>query len=71
MYTMRMNIQTAATVVMDFLKRKGYRPAGSTTDQLTYVFSVLDYLDDMGEDYTLDDWFRDTKLNYPEDLVEV
>lgn len=71
MYTMRMEIGTAADVILNFLKSKGYRPVGTISEQTSYIFAVLDYLNNMGDEYTLDDWFRDTKQNYPEDLTEV
>lgn len=37
-----------------------------------YIFAVQDYLDGILFDeptYTIFDWFRDTKMNYPEDLA--
>lgn len=69
MVIMIMEIQTAFNVVEDFLKRKGYRPAGNRKEQINYIYSVLDYLSDV--DYSLDSWFEDTKRYYPEDLVEL
>lgn len=46
--------------------------AGYTKVTDEYIFAVQDYLDGMLFDeptYTIFDWFRDTKMNYPEDLA--
>ena len=47
------------------LGNKGYIDAAEND---TYIWSVLDYLDMMPNDYTIFDWLKDTEQNYPEDL---
>ena len=37
-------------------------------DDDAYIWSILDYLDLMPNDYTIFDWLRDTEENYPETL---
>lgn len=53
-----------------FFKRKGWNT--SLPEVQNYIDAVNDYLD-MDDDwksgnYTMQDWYKDTKLNYPEDI---
>ena len=54
--------------VLNFLKKKGF----DTSSQITknYVQGVVDLLD-YDENPSLEAWYKETKMNYPEDLEEL
>jgi len=49
------------------LKREGYK----LNDDIANIESVAEYIDMMQPDYSVEDWFYDTKNNYPEYLVRL
>lgn len=64
--------------VLNFLSSKGYDI--STDEVKNYAEGVVEYMDmsrqayeneDMDWPYTLDQWYKDTQQNYPEDLAEL
>lgn len=55
--------------VLDFLGSKGYDT--SSDDVKNYADAVAEYIDMSDEDYPLDQWYKDTQMNYPEDLEEL
>lgn len=48
------------------LKKEGYK---EVADDDNYIGNVIDYLSTQDTDYTIFDWLKDTKENYPEDLL--
>lgn len=73
---------TDATITIDtvlnFLSSKGYDI--STDEVKNYAEGVVEYMDmsrqayekeDMDWPYTLEQWYKDTQQNYPEDLAEL
>lgn len=55
--------------IAKFLERKGYDM--DSDDAMNYVWGVAEYIQqarDAGEDYSIEEWYKDTKQNYPEDL---
>lgn len=66
--------------VLKFLGNKGYDTSSPEVD--SYADAVVEYLDmcdnawkDSGkqraEEYSLDQWYKDTEMNYPEELQEL
>lgn len=55
--------------IQEILKRNGYNVYSQWADN--YIWSVMDYLDMQDNDYTVLQWFDDTKKNYPQDLEEL
>ena len=59
--------------VLNTLYREGYDPNSEDTAQ--YASAAAEYIqtfrEETGEDYSVEQWFRDTKMNYPEDLKEL
>ena len=58
--------RVSETEVLDFLKKKGFDISAESTQN--YAEAVAEYLDYSPEEYSLEDWFKDTEMNYPEDL---
>ena len=56
--------------VTDFFNKKGWDTTNNEVkNYIGGVCDILEYDPDWIEGiYTLDDWYRDTKLNYPEDI---
>lgn len=56
--------------VLNTLYREGYDPNSEDTAQ--YASAAAEYIqtvrEETGEDYSVERWLRDTKMNYPEDL---
>lgn len=51
--------------LQELLKREGYT---EVAEEDNYIWSVLDYLSYMDNNYTIFEWLEDTKKNYPGDL---
>lgn len=64
-----MNLKDQMTMVMMYVRGRGYRFRGTEQEQVAYAWSVVDYLAD--SEMSLDEWFRETKTNYPEDLEAI
>lgn len=47
------------------LRREGYKEVAEDDN---YIWCVLDYLSCQDNKYTIFDWLKDTKENYPDDL---
>jgi len=56
--------------VYNLFKRKGFDL--SNTYVKGYADGVVQYINDVteaGNDYDVEEWYRDTRMNYPEDLI--
>jgi hypothetical protein len=51
--------------IREMLQLNGYEEVAESDD---YIYAVKAYLKDMPCTYTIFDWLRDTKMNYPETL---
>ena len=58
-------IQRWYFMIQAFLKREGWELVDLT------IYSIIDYLEMCDVDYTLYDWLRDTRMNYPENLRRI
>lgn len=53
--------------VREILKRNHYKVSNNIAEQ--YIDSVVDYIKMQSNDYTVQQWFDDTRANYPNDLT--
>lgn len=65
-------MKTLELIILNILEKHGY----TLNNDLTDIDGVIEYLEMVNDDvtpnnvYTPEDWFRDTKSNYPEYLIK-
>ena len=65
-------MKTLELIILNLLENNGY----ALNEDMTDIEDVVNYLEMCNEDvtpdnvYTPEDWFRDTRNNYPEYLVK-
>jgi len=70
--TTNVNSTTSVAEVLDFLSSKGYDAESEEVKNYAEgVASYIDLYDDSEQPYTLDQWYKDTMQNYPEDLKDL
>lgn len=65
-------MKTLELIILNILEKHGY----TLNSDLTDIDGVIEYLEMVNDDvtpdsvYTPEDWFRDTRNNYPEYLIK-